>query len=286
MIIRKKKVSISYFLNTSLKPKVYSDGTKRYKPYVQINFDGKNTKFRFNIVTESKTEYLVNEKEFEDIFIKKIDAEMAKLLKQHDEMLKEIVYYEYDKLDSKFKLAGIQNRIWSYFKPLDEMFLFRVGNLFQNWAAEYVVHKDFKEIFLIQHSPEKIPFFDEYRTTFNGKYLWDKNPKEIMPKDISDTIIGLTLFLNFKDDLIEQNIYDLKSFQMFRTADWFVLDLKYQCFEFFMASTGILLYKNDRYGIGYNKVAKELNFNLENRIDYFKKVDNLFNDNFLEIVEG
>lgn len=290
---RKKKISISYFLNDKLKPESNEKGLESYPIYAQINYNKKNTKIRVRF-SNYGIGYKITKERFNELFINNIDSKINQLISEYEQTLRGIIYYEEEKLKDDFKLSKIQHRLNWYEESLGDIVLYHAIDDFQEWAKDYVVYRNYEDIFHASGEYDVL-FFSVYFQTFKENNLINVVPKDILPDKFSIIAGGLIVFLNFIDtiELEDRVIMPNGEFGIdeiisrIRCIDWVLLDLKPKFHKYISNCNGYVNYgHNNKYGKGYDELKNDFPFEGEKKEEYFKYITVMYEKMFKQNINN
>lgn len=112
-MIKDKKLTIKFFLNKRLKPRIWKNEVY-YPLYVSIIYDKKNTSFKYKDLWRNLGLWFKEEKDIE-----KKDKE---ILEMYEFVVRSIINFELDLYGDKFKLNRIGKKIFLYGVSLTEVF--------------------------------------------------------------------------------------------------------------------------------------------------------------------
>jgi hypothetical protein len=189
-----KTIAIKHFLNKKLKPKI-DDGIEYYPPYIQVTYDGVNTKFLFDWTFHVETDPFENrfsETEFQEL-ITPYNEHDKNVLYEVNRSIEKAIIYEESKYKSKFLLKGFGKRLAFYRECFSCQYRNDIDELFLQFAKNKNIVRGNRTYEL----EEKLDFFSliEIIEILNSSY--NGNLFKIIPKSLWRKIITYYFFNSF-----------------------------------------------------------------------------------------
>ena len=244
---KKKKISISYFHNLSIKPKSIKKEKDCYPVYCQLNFNGKNTKF-----SPSLSFGIISKKQFDSLFIQKVDKTFNKEILEFEKRLREIIKFEFQKLGTRFRLAGISNRLIFYNKEIDKTILEYCKSQIDKWAQSNFSYLSYVNEFIKQPTSNS---FEEFYLKIHS--LQNSTPE--LPLIIKNGYIAWKKICDFNLNIAKTNNFD-----------WLVLNLRRDFSQY-------LNHEKSSYTI-----LGELIYSPSDNLNYLNAIDNILMEILLD----
>ena len=235
---KEKTISVRNFVNYDLKTKIING--KEYSPvYVQVNYDGKNTKFKLEI--QDYPIYVATKLGLKDSSYIALNDEILK----QESLLKEIVLYEVKKHKSNFSLRRIGRRLRNYEKKLDYFFEALTKEDLERHLEDKMIYKDYLKMLSIKSYNERLNFVWDY---------FKDDIKKLINEDVDQrTLTYILLFVLFNKLRYPDGGENISNpFTNMNYFDWVAKGGRKQFIEYFKILSPIVKktkeYNDDKYG--------------------------------------
>lgn len=179
------KITVKYFLNKRLKPKVVK-GVKYFSPYARVSYAGKNAQFPFDwtmiyFEEDYEVEGRFSEKSFDRLVLNIQDEDVKEANDFITDFIKSVVEYEVKKYRSKFTLKGIGKRIHFYNECLCCSYDLEAINSLLAFFRNQVSRKQYNKILARFESKDLLEVIEFVEKKYDSK-IRDKISKNLWLK--------------------------------------------------------------------------------------------------------